>query len=216
MAYVAGMTGHAPLHLIDIGSAAGLNLLFDRYFLDYGRLSWGDESSKVRLSCELIGETEPPLNGWRPQICHRIGVDLNPIDLADARESRWLRALVWPDRPGWAAALDGAMEIVRRDPPAILAGDAVTLLPGLLREVSEGETPCLLCSYVLEYFPEESRSRFRQVLDEFGAGRDLYLIEMSGVGERAGVGLNSWRSGAYELVHLAQCQPHGQSLRWLS
>ena len=34
-------------------------------------------------------------------MCHRIGVDLNPVDVSSKDEARWLQALVWPH---WSVA----------------------------------------------------------------------------------------------------------------
>lgn len=215
LAYVARLVENAPLHLIEVGAAAGLNLLFDRYLLDYGQLEWGDANSPVRIRCELRNRTSLPLEGWHPNVCHRIGVDLNPIDVTSEREARWLKALVWPDRLGGADLLAQAMAVAAQDPPQLLQGDAVTLLPNVLAKVSADENPCVFHSYSLEYFPDDSRKKFSQILDDFGAQRDLYFVEMSGIGESGNVRLTTWRDGEREAVQLAECQTHGEWLRWL-
>lgn len=214
-AYVAQLAANAPLHLIDIGASAGLNLLFDRYRLDYGRFVWGDAASPVRISCELRDGTDPSLDGWKPNVRHRIGIDLNPIDLTSESEARWLRALVRPDRQGSADLLAQAMSIAAQDPPKVLQGDATALLPGLLADVSRAEIPCVYQSYALEYFPEDSRQAFLQALDGFGAARDLYFIDMAGPGERGRLHLTSWQGGDRKVVQLAECPAHGQWLKWL-
>jgi hypothetical protein len=214
-AYVARLAGDAPLHLIDVGAAAGLNLLFDRYFLDYGRLQWGDLTSAVRIACELRNDARLPLDGWKTNVCHRAGIDLNPVDVIAESEARWLKALVWPERQERADVLAQAMAVAIQDPPRLVRGDAVALLPGLLTDVSGDEIPCVYHSYTLEYFSEDSRSAFRQVLEGFGAERDLYFVEMSGIEPNGAVRVTSWRDGEREAVRLAECPPHGQWLRWL-
>jgi hypothetical protein len=214
-AHVARLSGDGLLHMIDIGAAAGMNLLFDRYRLDYGRLTWGDPGSRVRIACELKDGAELPLASWQPNVSQRVGVDLNPIDLTSESEARWLRALIRPDRRESAEVLAQAMAVVIENPPTILQGDAVTLLPSLLAEVSTNETACVYQSYALEYFPEDARREFGRILDDFGAGRDLYFVEMAGPGERGRVQLTSWRGGEREEVQLAECASNGQWLRWL-
>ena len=204
------------MHLIDIGAAAGLNLLFDRYLLDYGRLKWGDTNSAVQIACELRGGAVLPLDGWKPNVWHRIGADLNPVDLTSEDEARWLKALVRPDRPELANLLAQAMSVARQDPPQILKGDAATLIPRLLAEVSKDEVPCVYQSYALEYFPEDSRQAFLSALEDFGAARDLYFVEMAGPGERGRLHLTIWRRGERTEVQLAECPAHGQWLRWLA
>jgi hypothetical protein len=214
-AYVARLVGDSLLHLIDIGAAAGLNLLFDRYFLDYGRLEWGDPASRVRIACELRSDATLPLDGWQPNVCHRMGVDLNPVDVTSENDARWLRALVWPEQLERADVLAQAMAVAAQDPPQLIRGDAVALLPGLLAEVPVYETPCIYHSYTLEYFSEDARRKFHQILDDFGAERNLYFVEMSGIEPNGSVRLTSWRDGEREMLRLAECPPHGQWLRWL-
>ena len=48
-----------PLYLLEIGAAAGLNLLWDRYGYHYGNgLRSGDMSSPVQISCSLRGSID--------------------------------------------------------------------------------------------------------------------------------------------------------------
>jgi hypothetical protein len=215
-AYVARLVDGAPLHLVDIGAAAGLNLLFDRYLLDYGALQWGDTASPVRIACELRDTTTLPLDGWQPNVCHRIGIDLNPVDVTSEHEARWLRASIWPERPDRAEVLAQAMAVAVKDPPHLVRGDAVALLPRLLADVPANETPCVYQSYSVEYFPEASRTKFYELLAGFGAKRDLYLVEMVGPTPQAAVFLTSWRGGQKKEQRLADCPAHGHWLRWLA
>jgi hypothetical protein len=214
-ASVAKVAGDAPLHLIDVGAAAGLNLLFDRFFIDYGRFSWGDDTSPVRIQCELRSDAHLPLEGWRPIVCHRIGIDLNPIDVSSESDARWLKALVWPERRERAETLGKAMAIASKEPPKLLKGDVVSLLPEVLASVPAGETACVYQSYTLEYFSQEQRDSFHAIMEDFGARRDLYFVEMSGIEPNGSVRLTSWRNGEKQSLRLAECPPHGQWLKWL-
>ena len=107
------------------------------------------------------------------------------------------------------------MAVAAQDPPKLIRGDAVALLPGLLADVPADETPCVYHSYTLEYFSEDARRGFHQVLDDFGSERDLYFVEMSGIEPNGSVRLTFWRDGEREMLRLAECPPHGQWLRWL-
>ena len=44
-----------PLALVEVGASAGLCLLLDRFFYDYGSAWTGAASSPVRLQCKVIG-----------------------------------------------------------------------------------------------------------------------------------------------------------------
>jgi hypothetical protein len=82
---VARRTGR-PLALIEVGTSAGPNLLFDRYAYDYGEgLGLGDPRSPVRISCEARGGRRPPLPGRPPAVVSRLGLDLNPAGRAGPR-----------------------------------------------------------------------------------------------------------------------------------
>ena len=55
----------------------------------------------------------------------------------------WLRALVWPERVDEAQMLEDALEMAKDDPPLLLAGDALELLPKVLESIPSDSTLCL-------------------------------------------------------------------------
>jgi hypothetical protein len=88
-----------PLALIELGPSAGLNLLLDRFSYDYGGgRTAGDPASAVRLACETKGPLVPPIPACVPTIGFRCGIDLDPVDVTDEAQTRWLEACVWPGR----------------------------------------------------------------------------------------------------------------------
>jgi hypothetical protein len=62
-----------PLALLEVGASAGLCLLADRFFYDYGGFQVGDVSSPVRLACRAEGLQ--PSQVARPTIVWRRGLD---------------------------------------------------------------------------------------------------------------------------------------------
>jgi hypothetical protein len=85
-----------PLALVDVGASAGLTMLFDRYSYDYAghRLAGADPDAPT-LRCRVAGPV--PLPHRIPAIAWRIGLDLNPLDVTNDDDVRWLSCLVWPD-----------------------------------------------------------------------------------------------------------------------
>src|SRR2546426_4051633 len=80
-----------PLVLIEIGSSAGLTLLWDRYHYRYdANLQCGPLDSPVQIECQLRGEQRPPVPEQFPKIASRLGIDLNPVDLNDRETVEWL------------------------------------------------------------------------------------------------------------------------------
>src|SRR5262245_22048375 len=120
---VAARSGE-PLTLVDVGCSAGVNLHCDRYALDYGPAgTTGPQDAPVRIACEVIGG-HPPIARALPPIAERVGIDREPVDLADDDEIRWLLACVWPDT-GRIPRTRLALGELRRTPPRVVRGDAV-------------------------------------------------------------------------------------------
>jgi hypothetical protein len=84
-----------PLALIEVGASAGLTLLADRYSYDYGsRQLTGTDPDAPVLSCRPLGLV--PIPTQVPDVAWRAGLDLNPLDVTDDDDVRWLECLVWP------------------------------------------------------------------------------------------------------------------------
>ena len=136
-AFIADETQGRPLSLVDVGASAGLNLLWDRYAYDYrGHGSAGDRNSPVRIAVEVRGDNRPPIPHDSPSVAFRTGIDLNPVDVTDPDSALWLRALVWPGHERRADRLQAAMSLALSDPPALVAGNALNLLPAILASVA--------------------------------------------------------------------------------
>ncbi|MEU6114067.1 DUF2332 domain-containing protein [Streptomyces sp. NPDC047117] len=84
-----------PLALLEVGAAAGLCLHPDRYRYRYdGGPEFGAPDSPVVLPCRTSPGT--PVPAAPPRIVWRAGLGLDPLDLSDPDDIRWLRALAWP------------------------------------------------------------------------------------------------------------------------
>ena len=132
-----------PLALIEVGTSAGLCLYPDRYSYEYDGRAVGPRRS-VHLRCTTSGDV--PIPDELPQVVARIGVDLNPLDVTDADDLAWLRALVWPGQreADRLARLDAAAAVAAQDPPTLLAGDLVDRLADALALVPDGATPVVM------------------------------------------------------------------------
>lgn len=216
-AIAARQLGGRPLALVEIGASAGLNLLWDRYHVDYGPAGQcGDPAAPVRLACALRGDRTPPLPAHLPQIAARVGLDLNPVDVRDPGAALWLRALIWPEQLDRAALLERAIEVARRDPPPLLAGDALGLLPGVLASVPADTGLCIYHSFTLNQFPSAARQRFADMVAEHAAGRDLALSAMEWREPHASLDLTLFQNGARIDQRLAHCDAHGSWMEWLA
>lgn len=210
--------GERPLALVEIGASAGLNLRWDRYRYAYsdGRRC-GPDDAPLELGTTLRGTGRPPLpQGTLPPVASRLGLDLNPIDVRDAEETRWLRALIWPDEAGKAQELERALAAAQADPPPLVAGDALdTLLPALAAAPADA-TLCVYHSFTVNQFSRAARKRLQALFAEQARRRDLFVIGVEGTrdGVHPRIDLATFHDGARTDETLATCDAHGAWLAW--
>jgi hypothetical protein len=222
-ATVAHLAGGKPLALIEVGASAGFNLLFDRYGYDYGAgRSAGDPDAPIRFTCELRGQVLPPIHVGMPQVAARVGIDLNPIHAADSQATLWLHALVWPEHPERAALLRQVLVLAQREPPTLIAGDALAVLPQVVAAAPADAALCVFHTATLAHFPLEARDRFRVLMAELARQRDLFWLSSEGVGlgEQRRQGeyvtiLTAFQHGRRAERRLASNHQHGAWLAWL-
>jgi hypothetical protein len=123
-----------PIAHIDVGTSAGLNTLTGHYSYRYDDCEPIGPVSAVEITCSTRGAG--PIPSALPSIAAAVGIDSNPIDLADPIEARWLEACCWPDQADRFKRLRAAIDIARRHPPDIRVGDAVDTLAETVDEVA--------------------------------------------------------------------------------
>lgn len=214
---VASLANDRPLALIEIGTSAGLNLLWDQYGYRYDQDAvYGDRQSSVQLTCMLRGDKHPPLSHRMPTVVLRIGIDLHIIDIRDAEEVGWLCALVWPEERERARLLRHAMELTRHSPPQLLSGDGLLLLPDALRTIPAEAVVCVFHTHTINQFSVEARDRLTALLAAHAATRDLYRISAEWLGTpHPQLELTAWHAGQAQHRLLAYCDHHGGWLEWL-
>jgi hypothetical protein len=216
-AKVAEQAAGRPLAVVEIGASAGLNLLWDRYGYDYGIGShYGNPRSPVQIVCGLRNHRRLPLPAVWPVVATRVGLDLNPIDVRDHDAALWLRALVWPDEEGRAELLQQAVQVARHDPPTLLAGNALDLLPEVLTTIPRDQALCVFHTHTINQFPPEARAHLSALLAEHARGRDLYRVSIEWLGHTyPSLELISHKDGVKTEHLLAYCGSHGEWLEWL-
>jgi hypothetical protein len=139
------------------------------------------------------------------------------VDISDPDAVDWLRALVWPERVDEAQMLEDALEIAKDDPPRLLAGDALELLPEVLESIPSDSPLCLYHTNTLNQFPREARERFLELVEDHGSIRDLSLISVEGRagGHHCAVELTQYQNGLKTTRHLADNDSHGNWIQWL-
>ncbi len=157
-----------PIALVEVGASAGLNLLIDRYAIDFGDgRTLGPSDSPVRVVTTLHPGLDAPTR--LPEIAWRAGLDANPLDPTDPDVRRWLGCLVWPEDTARAARLGAALQVAADAPPRVVAGDAADALPGLLAQVPPGLTTVVTHTVVFPYLDDATRRGVHEAITVAGA-----------------------------------------------
>ena len=208
-----------PLAMLELGPSAGLNMLWDRYGYDYGRLGYvGDRASPVQLHCELRGDILPTLPQAIPTVGWRMGIDLNPLDVHNPEAVRWLQALIWPEHRDRAQRIEAALALAQQQSLEIIVGDAVDRLPEAMAQVPTETTLCIYHSYALNQAPEPVRARIFAQIANFAQTRDLFRVceEWYAHVPQAELELFCYRDGEVQHEKLAECEGHGRWLKFVA
>jgi hypothetical protein len=157
---LAGLDG--PLALLEVGASAGLCLYPDRYGYHYTGDGERVLAGTPTLTCDVRGQA--PLLAQRPDVVWRAGIDLNPLDVADPDDLRWLACLLWPGEEGRAERLEAAAALARADPPHLVRGDLVDDLRALADRAPHDATLVVFHSAVLTYVAPDRRVAFAQTV----------------------------------------------------
>jgi hypothetical protein len=163
-----------PLALVEIGTAAGLNLIWNRYAYDYGGGQvYGTAGSPVRIRSTVKGPVRPPLEAEPPPVAYRVGVDVEIVDLTAKDQRLWLRALIWPEHKERLELMTRAADVLTADPPRLDQGDALELLEGFSREAPEEAMLCVYHTHVANQFSPEEKARLVQIVDRIAERRGI-------------------------------------------
>jgi hypothetical protein len=227
VAEAAHRVGADAIGLVDVG-CSGLDLHVDRVGIAYSNgQSLGEPSSPVQVSSSVVGERPLPLRAI-PTVVARVGVDPDPVDPTDPDDARWLRACLPPDQPHRTARLEAEIAVAGTDPPLLLPGDAVEVLPDAVARVPAAALPVVTTTWALSALSLEDRLRFLHRLDEVAAGRAVAWVSAEGVGvapaiptfgdRRASghsiVGLALFDGPAVRAEAIGRCWSRGRLLSW--
>lgn len=189
---VAEATG-MPLRLLEIGSSAGLNLIWDRYRYAAGSFSWGPADSALTIEFESLGATLPSTPAT---VAERRGCDPAPVDPTGEEGRQTLLAYVWPDQRRRVERVLAAIAVARRGPAPVDRAAAVAWLGNRLAEARPGLATVVFHSIVFQYLSESERSALAALLNVAGERADarapLAWLRMEPAGERAELRLTTW------------------------
>jgi hypothetical protein len=226
-----------PLSLLDLGTSAGLNLLFDDYAYTYRSAAddavrtAGTVGSAVSIECAARDDLSALPELRLPTVGERVGLDLSPLDPHSDDAVLWLLACQWPDNPTRFGRLRAALSNARdtNNPPRLEQGDMVTDLPRVAASIA-GNTPLVVFhSWVAAYLDEGHQRTLAAGVHALGSVRPVHHLYCETPFETPGLPTPPSpvpREGpdlATALVHigpdgeperLADTHPHGYWIRW--
>jgi hypothetical protein len=152
-----------------------------------------------------------------PDVVSNTGIELSPVQMDDPESIAWLEALIWREhqdnRDLWRAAVPVALQ----DPPRVLAGDALELLPGVIEEVATGMAVSIYHSHTLNQFSDEAKAALEDILCNMSSDRRIYRIAFEGEGAHSVLRVFRYSGGrCMGEFHLANCEAHGRWIDWQS
>lgn len=166
-----------PLALIEIGTSAGLQLLWDEYCYSYGTDKiFGNHNSDVHIKADVKGEVPPFLMSTSPPVSTRVGLDLHINDLNNSEDYLWLKSLIWPNHSERRELFEGASNYVRRNHLNLIEGDGIALLSDIVKEISEDSVICVFHTHVANQLPQEAKSKLLKDVKLIGKQRDIFHL----------------------------------------
>ncbi|MEU8007112.1 DUF2332 domain-containing protein [Catellatospora sp. NPDC049111] len=210
-----------PLALLEVGASAGLCLYPDRYRYRYGNRAPIGPADAPLLDCAVDGAA--PVPDLLPKVVWRAGIDLNPLDVTDPADVRWLESLIWPEHHDRRERLTAAAAIAAADPPLLVRGDLNERLPELAEQAPAEATLVVFHTAVLAYLDAAGVDRFAAQVAELTRRRPgtIWLSnEAPRVVPQVAARLpREAPPGRFVLAvdgrPVAFTMPHGQGVDWL-
>lgn len=198
LAHFARQHSLESVHLREVGSSCGLNLMVDKFFFDNGLTTAGDTGSSVRFGPDVWTEPAVDISGF-PMIVSRAGCDIAPLDAHDPESRLTLLSFVWPDQDQRFARLRGALDIAatNSDYTKPTAADAGDWIDAQLSDLAD-EPVLVFHSIVWQYFSQDTKDRFREALRRHGERRTspLAWLRMEPAGAAPDLQITTWVNGA--------------------
>ena len=202
-----------PLHLIELGPSAGLNLHWQRYRYRYVSDAMVHEvgaDGGLAIATQLVGGLVPPL-GPVPRLGLSVGLERDHIDLNDRNG---LKVLAWPDHRDRFRRLEDALSATEGLAVEIRAGDALGLLPEALADCPARGSICVFHTMTTYQFSKAEREALENLLMLASVRRPLWRLSMELSDGVYPLKLGRYADGARQTRILGFCDPRGGCLEW--
>ncbi|MBY7142630.1 DUF2332 domain-containing protein [Virgibacillus sp. NKC19-3] len=202
-----------PLAMIEIGTSAGLQLMWDHYSYSYGTDQlYGDTSSNVHITSEVKGELPIEITNSTPPVSYKMGIDLNITDLTNDEEYRWLKSLIWPEHKERLKLFDDAVELFKTQPSNLIEGDGVLLLEEIAKEIPTDHAICIFHTHVANQIPKEVKLDLLNKIKSLGKEREVIHV-YNNIWDKS-LHLDYWINGKETKLIVGDTDGHGHWFRW--
>jgi hypothetical protein len=202
-----------PLSLIEIGTSAGLQLLWDEYSYSYGTPEYyGNKASSVHLKSELKGNGSPLFFKDSPPVLSRTGLDLHINDLRKTEDALWLKALIWPEHHERRECFEQATVLFKDKEVELIEGDGITLLEKVIKKLPLDAPICVFHTHVANQLSEEQKRTLLGKIGEMGRTRDVFHI-YNNMWDRS-LHLDSFVDGTESCQVVGETDGHGRWFEW--
>ncbi|WP_172369634.1 DUF2332 family protein [Sporosarcina jiandibaonis] len=168
-----------PFALIEIGTSAGFQLLWDQYSYDYqSDIIYGNSQSGISIQSEIKGDNHPELLVKSPPVTQRIGIDIHINDVTNEEDLLWLKSLIWPEHKARRELFDQAVNCLIKNKHKIvfIKGDGVEFLPEIAERIPDDAVICVFHTHVANQMPIEMKYKLLDVIKNIGDKRDIFHI----------------------------------------
>lgn len=165
-----------PLALIELGTSAGFQLLWDRYAYEFNDVPrrYGFSEASLHLKAQVDGPIEEVLQEKAPPVLSRVGVDLHVNDVANRADRLWLEALIWPEHADRRALFAQAVQCIEREQSlTLIEVEGVECLRELVQEISKEAVVCVFHTHVANQMSEKVKRRLLDEVRHLGRTRDI-------------------------------------------
>ena len=160
-----------PLALVELGCSAGLLLGLDRYRIEVGDAVVGDPASPVQLAGRVVDGTAPPLAPFppAPPSSTASGSTWRPWGSTTSTGCGGSRPACGPTSRTAVERFRAAVDLLRPDPPRVVQGDFVELLPDVVRGLPADAHVVVFHCWALTYVARDRRPDLAAAIAALGS-----------------------------------------------
>lgn len=205
-----------PLSLIEIGTSAGLQLIWDKYAYSYNSDEvYGRNDSNVHIQAEIKGKNTPLLSKVIPPVSKRFGLDLHINDLSNPEDSVWLNALIWPEHTERRVLFEQALICLMnyKNDINLIEGDGIELFQSLSEQIPNDSLICIFHTHVANQMTTSMKNRLLDNVKKIAEQRDVFHI-YNNIWD-GNLHLDSFINGIESNEIVAKTDGHGRWFEWL-